>query len=104
VGVGVQGNKYKLENIDLFVFDIYENGKRLDNNSIRRRCWHTELCYVPKYCDDRKLLSSIPLMVDFSRGDSDIINIPREGLVWRNYEKNISFKVINPDFLLKYAD
>lgn len=42
-------------------------------------------------------------MVEYSKGKS-LINpdILREGIVVRNYEKNISFKVINPEFLLKY--
>ena len=48
------------------------------------------------------IIDTMPV-VDISR-KSDIADIPREGIVVRNYEKNISFKVINPDFLLKYNE
>jgi hypothetical protein len=39
-----------------------------------------------------------------AKGKSKLADIPREGLVVRNYDKRISFKIINPDFLLKYED
>jgi hypothetical protein len=50
------------------------------------------------------LKDSIPEMVDFSKGKSLIADTPREGIVVRNYKKGLSFKVINPDFLLHYGE
>jgi hypothetical protein len=43
-------------------------------------------------------------MVEYSKGKSLLADIPREGVVIRNYDKFISFKVVNPDFLLKYEE
>ena len=40
-------------------------------------------------------------MVKDAEGKSSIYNTEREGKVWRDINNNISFKVINPKFLLK---
>jgi hypothetical protein len=55
-----------------------------------------------------ELGTSVPELVQFSKGKS-VINksVHREGIVVRsivNGKKNLSFKVINPDFLLKYEE
>ena len=43
--------------------------------------------------------------VEYSKGKSVLLpSQKREGVVIRNYERNISFKVINPDFLLAEKD
>lgn len=52
--------------------------------------------------DVNTLPNTIDELIDFSKGNYSIWNVPREGLVFRNYEHNISFKVINPDYLIKY--
>ena len=43
-------------------------------------------------------------MVEYSKGKSTLSPILREGVVVRNYEKPISFKIVNPDFLLKFGE
>ncbi len=50
--------------------------------------------------EDMKLKPTIQEMVEYSKGKSKLLPIEREGIVIRNYEKNLSFKVVNPDFLL----
>ena len=42
--------------------------------------------------------------IDYSKGMSKIYPTLREGVVLRNYNKNISFKIINPEYLLKNND
>jgi hypothetical protein len=51
-----------------------------------------------------KLLPTIPEMVEYAKGKSILADVPREGIVVRSYKKMVSFKVINPDFLLKYEE
>lgn len=48
-----------------------------------------------------KLKKTTEEMVEFAKGKSVLYDTLREGLVFRNYDKNLSFKVINSDFLLK---
>jgi hypothetical protein len=43
-------------------------------------------------------------MVNYAKGISTLHNTKREGVVIRNYDRNISCKIINPDFLLAEAD
>jgi len=50
------------------------------------------------------LKKDIPSMMEFAKGKSTLADIHREGIVIRNYEKRLSFKVVNPDFLLKYEE
>ena len=40
-------------------------------------------------------------IVKYVKGKSQIVDREREGCVFRNTDKNISFKCINPDFLIK---
>ena len=60
--------------------------------------------YFPKLS---ALGSTVQELVEFSKGKSVLADIPREGVVIRcieNGQKLLSFKVINPDFLLKYNE
>jgi hypothetical protein len=59
---------------------------------------------VPILNRNFKLLDTVPEMVELSKANSILnTNIPREGIVVRciNDHKR-SFKIINPDFSLKY--
>ena len=54
-----------------------------------------------------ELGSTVQELVEFSKGKSVLANIQREGIVVRcieNGKKLLSFKVINPEFLLKYNE
>lgn len=106
-GIGIQGNKYNLNNRELFVFNVYSysNGKTTVFNQGEQVvfCANLDIKTAEWLNHDIYLLSTIPEMVELAKGSSILnSNIPREGIVVRNYENNISFKVINPDFLLKY--
>lgn len=56
---------------------------------------------VPILDTERELLDTIDKMVENAEGKSTLYNAEREGKVWRDIYNNISFKVINPKFLLK---
>lgn len=114
----VQGNKYGITEPTMWTFNIIDHEKNYHYNY--------EEMYL--FCDKYKLnvvpvLFSQPLrmkkfniklselgstaqeLVELSKGKSVLADIPREGIVIRcieNGQKLLSFKVINPDFLLKY--
>jgi hypothetical protein len=109
VGRGIQGNKYALDNVELFVFNIstYHKGKKehFDQSRQSAMCIALGFKTVPLLAYEQPLLPTIPEMVNSAKGYS-LLNTQtlREGIVVRNYENNISFKVINPNFLLKYQE
>ncbi|MHB8871072.1 MAG: RNA ligase family protein [Candidatus Doudnabacteria bacterium] len=104
----VQGNKYSLKEPKMWIFNIVmPDGKMLDYPEMESFCKENKLDIVP-YLGFFKL-SEIGLtvndFVEFAKGKSTLANIHREGVVIRCIEsgkKLISFKSINPDFLLKY--
>lgn len=107
VGEGVQKNKLGINGLDFFVFNIFRisgDNKKFNTNNCLELCDLLGLKFVPILAQDVKLLPSIPEMVQMSKGNSTLAPVLREGIVVRNYDKNISFKVINPDFLLKFGE
>ena len=138
LGPGVQGNKYKLQDYDIYFFNAFniDTQNRLIESSLTQLCNYFGLKRVP-YFDPVFFLKSADEWVEFSKGNS-ILNpdIQREGIVIRLYnpsdwipartnnEKDItipdpifkggsmlhettnylSFKAINPNFLLKFDE
>lgn len=104
----VQGNKYGLASSKMWVFNvIMPNGKFLDYPEMENFCEEYKLDIVPYlgYYKMSDIGSTVKEFVEFARGKSKMADIHREGVVIRcieNGKKVISFKSINPDFLLKY--
>jgi RNA ligase (TIGR02306 family) len=108
VGAGIQGNKYNKKGVELFVFNVaeYNKGRTINYNQEEqlRFCDLFNLKAVSVLELEEDLLPTIPEMVEYAKGCSLEANMPREGIVVRNYENNVSFKVVNTDFLLKYQE
>ena len=114
----VQGNKYNVKDEQFYVFNIIDHEKNYHYNfgEILIFCGKYNLQHVPLlyhknlktyYPKLSELGSTVQELVEFSKGKSTLADIPREGIVVRcieNGQKLLSFKVINPDFLLKYLD
>lgn len=107
----VQGNKYKLEESKMWVFNIIDHGKNYlyDYDEMVEFCEKHNLDYVSLItkCKISDIGNSVNDFIEYSKGKSVLANIPREGVVIRstiNGQKMLSFKVVNPDFLLKYED
>lgn len=105
----VQGNKYGINTTNLWVFNIIDHEKNYQYGYMQMKafCDKYGLQTVPlvKLCKLSELGSTVQELVEFSKGKSVLADIPREGVVVRCIEdgkKVFSFKVINPDFLLKY--
>lgn len=108
----IQGNKYNIKEPTMWIFNIidHKNNYYFDYKEMEAFCIKYNLNYVPLVATYKIYLkdlgSTVQEFVEFSKGKS-IINpkIDREGVVIRcieNGKKLLSFKVINPEFLLKY--
>ena len=119
VGVGIQGNKYKLYRTDIYFFNVYFIRKNAFGgmNDLLDICKMLNEKHVPVLDDDYELSGSIPELVELSKGESKLSNIMREGIVIRPLEEiedyefgrqlvkgRISFKSVNPEFLIKYGE
>lgn len=101
IGEGIQGNKYDIVGYSFYVFNVIIDGIRLDQSKMEKLCKEYSLKTVPTIYICYRLPKSIAELVEVSKGKSVLKkNLDREGLVFRNYNERISFKVINPDFLL----
>lgn len=101
IASNVQGNKYKVYSPDLYVFNlIYPSGKvkGVDAEGILAKYG---LKFCPLIATDFVLPDTVNELLDFATGKSKLYDTLREGFVFRNYEKNISFKAVSPDFLIK---
>lgn len=97
----VQGNKYKVSEPDLYAFNlIYPNGK-VDCLEGERTLNKYNIKWCPLVDVNFELPNSVKEVLEYANGTSKIHNTLREGLVFRNYSKNISFKAVSPDWLIK---
>ena len=104
VGPGVQGNKYKLTEPDLYVFNFITADKgRWPTGDGKRLLEKFGMKWVPIVG-----LGSIPRtmdkMLELAHGPSQIADIGREGLVCRSLDGKHSFKAVDPEFLLKWHE
>lgn len=116
LNANVQGNKYGVKEIDFRVFSVIENGRKCSVNEMIGFCKDFGLQTVPILCvnfdpNANGLISStevrdvVQALVKLSTAKSQLADTSREGIVVRLIENpNISFKVINPEFLLKHGE
>jgi RNA ligase (TIGR02306 family) len=114
IGNGIQKNKYNLPDHQLLVFNIFDIDKQvyLDEVEMRYIAQELGLRTVPIIDKCFVLNHTVEELVEYSKGISHLYkHTQREGLVFRPLHEErdedlgrLSFKVINPDFLLKYQD
>ena len=107
IGHGIQGNKYHMSDMSLFAFNFIIDGRRASYDEMKNWLETSTISPVP-------IASTFTIqqgweikdIVEYSRGRSVLRDgkEPREGIVCRNELEHASFKVINPDFLLKEED
>lgn len=112
IGEGIQGNKYNLVGTDIYFFNVFDidTGKYYDYKHFRNFCENNGIKTVPILDDNFILNYTVKKLVELSKGKS-VLNDKaiREGIVIRPLMEvegvrglgRLSFKVINPDFLLK---
>jgi len=115
LGPGIQGNRYNLKEHTILAFNVLEIVNNISalvpTSEFFRRCNLLGISMVP-FFDEFCLTQGLNDLVEMSRGPSVLNpNVPREGIVVRPVKPTqdpeigrLTFKVINPDFLLKYGE
>ncbi len=114
IGPGIQKNKYKLPTVTLRVFSAInvDSYRLLDHADMLSLLADMQMESVPQL-GTLMLNHTVDQLVAFSEGTSALNpNVQREGVVLRplseEYDEELggrlSFKVINPKFLLKYDE
>lgn len=104
VAPNVQGNKYKVTEPDLYVFNVITPEGRMDSVSAKKWCENSGLQFVPIITDHFILPDTIDELRKFAHGKSQLQDINREGIVFRSLDGRDSFKCVDPEFLLKYNE
>ena len=106
LGPGIQGNKENFTDYCMYVFNMYN----IDNQSYYSVAEVIELCddfdvpYVPVLAlTSRPLQLELNEILEMSDGPSITAKL-REGIVWKAYDNDVSFKSISNKWLLKTGD
>lgn len=115
IGPGIQGNKYNLDDYRILLYQCYmPNVGYLAPLTFRSIAYDAGLECVPRIEGKHVLERSIEYYVSLSKGTSQLADVPREGIVIRPLSNvtvendsrfvdgRLSFKSINPAFLVKY--
>ncbi len=106
IGTGIQGNKYKINGYDFYAFNLVYPYGRATTWTMKNELDKQNIKCVPVLEEPFVLKPTIHEMVEYAKGKSTLLDIQREGVVVRRITRNnpedISFKVINPEFLLKF--
>lgn len=100
IGPGIQKNIYGLEAYDYYVFNVLIDSIKFDGEAINKLMAEYNLKAVPVIHTYHHLPETIGELVEKSIGQSVLADVKREGLVYRNINEHISFKAINPEYLL----
>jgi len=108
-GIGIHKDPYQIKDLRFFVFNVIDinTNKKYNFQDKLRFCVDYDfnvVPYVERYFMNKD--STVNEMIERSKGKSAINNkILREGIVIRNVnDDHMSFKAINPEFLLKYEE
>jgi RNA ligase (TIGR02306 family) len=118
IGNGVQKNALQLKTKKVLFFNVFDIDKfrYLDFEEFKAACREMELEMVPILDENFKLIHDIPKLVEYATAKSAINpNVWREGIVIRPKKEimdlamaagfgngRLSFKCLNPEYLLKY--
>lgn len=94
------GNHHNLQGEQIRLFNIYINGKRLNQKEFLDTCLSMNIPHCPKY---KEVVLSHTIEEILKEAEiKDVLNpqVEVEGLVWRCVEDNFSFKVINNKYLM----
>lgn len=107
IGPGIQKNKYNLVEPTIRFFTAFDIDahRRMSYAEFRAIVAELEIPTVPILDENFILPDTVDELVEYSRGAGVYGTInQREGIVIRHKYQPVSFKVINPDFLLKHED
>lgn len=107
IGPGVQGNIYKLSQLEFYVFDVYNVtlGRYLNPSERQALVETMGLKHVPIVAHAASLcgtlgLTDVPQLLKFAEGKSTLFNTEREGIVFKEVNGGMTFKAISNRYLL----
>ena len=104
IGPGIQGNKYKKTEPELYVFNfITSYAGRYASGDGKNLLEPLGLNWVP-IIGVGLLPKTVEEMLTLANGPSRLADINREGLVCRSLDGSLSFKAVDPEFLIHYGE
>jgi RNA ligase (TIGR02306 family) len=114
IGEGIQGNPEKLKGQRFLLFDVYDitNGRYLNPSERydvldQLKRGGADLEHVPIIDQDVRVAQAydtIDELLEFAEGPSLNPQTKREGLVFKSWESDFTFKAIANSYLLKHKD
>lgn len=104
IASNVQGNKYKVTEPDLYVFNLVYPTGRVDSLAAKAICEQNGLKFVPIVATDYVLPDTVNEVLEYAHGRSRLYDTLREGIVFRSKDGKQSFKAVDPLFLLKHDE
>lgn len=104
IGPKIQGNKYKVSEEDLYVFNLIVPSGRV--NSLMAKSWieAVGLQFVPIISEAVRLPKTVDEVLAYAHGTSVLYNTLREGIVFRSQDGQKSFKAVDPLFLIQHDE
>lgn len=105
VAPNVQGNKYKVTEPDLYVFNLIYPSGRVGSVEAKKIVTAHGLKFVP-IIDEAVSLKGLSVadVLKYATGKSKLCDTLREGIVFRSLDGKQSFKAVSPEFLLKHGE
>ena len=103
-GPTIQGNKYKLGELNFQAFNLLYPNHKIDSVNAKHILDIYNIKFVPILSTEFVLPDTMDEALLLADGKSVLADTLREGLVLRNYEKDLSFKIVSNKFLLKFED
>lgn len=104
VAPNVQGNKYKVTEPDLYVFNVIFPTGRIGSLDAKAIVESAGMKFVPIIDASVVLPDTVQQVLEYAHGQSAIGDTLREGIVFRSQDGKQSFKAVDPLFLLKYDE
>lgn len=105
VASNVQGNKYKVTEPDLYVFNLIYPSGRVGSVEAKKIVGECGLKFVPIIDESVNLKGmSVADVLKYATGKSQLYDTLREGIVFRSLDGKQSFKAVSPEFLIKHGE
>lgn len=104
IGPKIQGNKYKVSDFDLYVFNLIYPKGRLDSLYAKTVVGLHGLEFVPIIDTAVQLPKTVDEVLEYAHGKSRLHDTLREGIVFRSQDGRKSFKAVDPLFLIQHDE
>lgn len=104
IGPKIQGNKYHVNDYDLFVFNVLYPGRRIGSPIARSIIESAGMKFVPILDCGIQLPDTVDEVLQYAHGKSQLYDTLREGIVFRTIDGRKSFKAVDPLYLLQYDE